>query len=324
MKKFDVVIMNPPYQEQNDKGGGTTNASPLYHFFIEKVIDELSPDYLISINPSRWMIGGRGLDKFRDRMKTDKRIKKIVHFPGGREVFQDVFIRGGVSYFLWDKNYNGECEFVAKGISIKRSLNEFDIILQDNQAISILKKVVSATALWMNKEWAIQTPFGVVSSFKDWSNSGTSCYSVGTKINFIALNVFTDKFKIKNKWKVATSKACNLDSSGVMAIATNFFIIEPKAICTQTYIIVNVFENKKEAENFITYTHTKFFRFMLGLRTLTQDINKEKFAWVPDLGDYTKPWTDAELYDKFNLTEQERGYIGSKIKTLAKVDKNDI
>jgi len=310
-----AVIMNPPYQINNDKGGGTTHASALYNVFIETILNDLSPNYLVSINPSRWMVGGRGLDDFRDKMLADHRIKKIVHFPGDKEVFSTVQIKGGVNYFLWQKDYNGQCEFVVGNSTTNRYLDEFDIVLQDNQAMTILKKVRSNSNHWMNKPWAVQTPFGLVSSFNDWKKEGVPCYSIKRQVHFCSENVVVDKFKIKDKWKVATSKAGNVGNTGVCDIST-LFLIEPGAICTQTYIVVNVFDSKKEAENFMSYMKTKFFRFMLGLRTLTQDINKEKFAWVPDVEDYSTTWTDAELFKKFDLTRQEQRYIDGRYKEL--------
>ena len=79
-----AVIANFPYQMQTEaqanREGGKQQAKPIYHLFIEGVIDNIKPDYFASINPSRWMVGGMGLDKHRERMMNDTRIKKIVHF----------------------------------------------------------------------------------------------------------------------------------------------------------------------------------------------------------------------------------------------------
>lgn len=318
MKHFDVVAMNPPYQLSD--GGNSASAKPLYQRFIEKVIDELKPDYLLSINPSRWMVGGKGLDDFRKKMIADRRIKIIVHFPGNNEIFTEVSITGGVNYFIWDKTHNGTCEFVVGNTSTDRNLDEFDIVVQDNNAIKILKKIISQSNKWIDKRCISRKPFDLATNFSNWQKSGTPCYSTGRKINFVSPNDFTDKHNIVGKWKVATSKANGAaqeqDNMGAKRVLSNAFVIEPGAVCTETYIVVNVFNTRSEAENFISYVKTKFFRFMLGLRVLTQDINKEKFAWVPDLDDYSKSWTDQELYEKFGLTRQERAYIESKIKEI--------
>lgn len=311
-----AVIMNPPYQME-DGGGGKNgrSAKPIYNLFVETIIDELSPDYLVSINPSRWMVGGKGLDQFRDRMTHDYRMKNIIHFPGEKEVFKDVSIKGGVNYFLWDKKYNGKCLFNG----MERFLDEFDIVIQDNQAISILKKVIGKTEKWLGQKCASRKPFGIESDFSNWKPLGTICYSIRHKVNYVDNDAFTDKNCILEKWKVAISKATVEGASftgNVRTYINGGFIIEPNAICTETYLIVNTFDSKKESENFITYMKTKFLRFMFGLRNTTQSISKEKFNWVPDMEDYSDPWTDEELYKKFNLTRQEREYIESKIKEL--------
>lgn len=323
MPKCDklIVIGNPPYQINNDKCGDTTHSSALYHKFVEVVIDNIKPDLFSFIIPSRWMIGGRGLDEHRERMMKDKRLKKIVHFNNPREVFPGAAISGGVNYFLWDKTYNGSCEFTSGDVTKFRNLDENDIILLDNGADDILKKIKSKTSKWMNKPWAIQSPFGVVSSFNEWKNEGVKCISVKQAINFISSNDFNDKNNIKDKWKVCTSKATSEgniteDDSGTRSVATIFFIIEPGTICTQTYIVVNVFDDESSALNFIEYMKTKFFRFMLGLRVVTADVNKEKLAWVPDQEDYSTTYTDEFLYKQYNLTPEEIQHIETKIKAI--------
>jgi len=308
--------MNPPYQASNDKGGSKTHASPLYNLFIETIIDALLPAYLVSINPSRWMVGGRGLDKFRQRMMADRRMKTIVHFPGSFSVFPSVKIDGGVNYFLWDRSYDGKCEFVVENTVSHRYLDTYDIVLQDNNAVEILEKVKRHCSSWMDKSWAIQTPFGIHTSYKDWREKGVPCYSSGKEINFCGKEAFTDKLQIRKKWKVLIGEAFGESGTESFRVIGVPFIIEPGAICTQTYIVVNVFDSKEEASNFVSYMKTRFFRFMLWLRKATQHINRNKLAWVPDVEDYTTAWTDKELYDMFGLTRQERSYIESKIKVL--------
>lgn len=319
-----AVVGNPPYQKQSEAqknrktDGGKQQAKPIYHLFVEEIIDHVKPDYFSFIIPSRWMVGGMGLGSFRKRMMNDRRIKKIVHFSGRKDIFKNVSIAGGVNYFLWQKKYNGECEFVDENIILKRNLNDYDIILQDNKAICVLQKTQTNCSKFISQRTIGNKPFGLPTNYSTWTSSGTKCISQGKKEHFINQSGFTDKHNILNKWKVCTSKARNTtkDRSGAMAIFTNFFIIEPGTICTQTYIVVNCFNTKTEAENFISYMKTKFFRFMLGLRAPTQDINKEKFAWVPDLEDYSRSWTDEDLYNKFGLGGDEIRYIESKIKPI--------
>lgn len=324
-KPLQVVIMNPPYQVQS---GDSPQAKPIYHKFIEKVVDDLNPDYLLSINPSRWMAGGMGLDDFRKRMMKDRRIKNIVHFPGTKEVFPSVSIGGGVNYFLWAKSFSGDCEFVVEDISVKRDLRKYDIIVQDNNAILILEKTFEKNKKWVSEKVSSINPFLTqFSSSPDISKllssiqtkDATICYGAYKEIIYAQREAFRDKKGTINKWKVVVGKVmmegANFKGNVKQYLKTPF-IIEPSAICTETYIVVNAFETEEEAKNFITYMKTKYFRFMVSLRVSGQNISKDNFSWVPDIENYSKPWTDIELYAKFGLDSQEIAYIESKIKEL--------
>ena len=90
--QFDVIIGNPPYQL--DDGGYGTSAAPIYQLFVEKALD-LDPRYAVFVTPSRWMAGGKGLDKYREKMLSDKRMRRIVDYPKLYEGFPGVKIRGG-------------------------------------------------------------------------------------------------------------------------------------------------------------------------------------------------------------------------------------
>ena len=311
-----AVLGNPPYNA-NSNG---KDSIPIYHLFVEAVIDNIKPDYFSFIIPSRWMVGGKGLDKHRERMMNDRHMKKIVHFAGEREIFNTVSIKGGANYFLWSKEHDGECEFVNGNTTTNRFLNEYDIIVQDNNALSLLKKVLKASSKFVSQTCLSRKPFGLRSNFSDFKESGVKCIAIKQTEYFVDPHAFTDNNNALHMWKVCTSKATsegNITSnkSGAMSVATNFFILEPDSICTETYLVVNKFPTRKEAENFILYMKTKFFRFMLLLRLATQNISKDSFGWCPLLN-YSESWTDKELSEHFNLTRQEVAYIESKIKTI--------
>lgn len=309
---YNVVIGNPPYNIPQ-------SLSPYYNKFIEAIIDRLTPDYFSFIIPSRWMVCGKGLGQFRNRMMNDRRMKKIVHFAGDKEVFKTVSVTGGVNYFLFENDYNGECEFVNGNTTTKRFLNTHDIIIQDNNAFGILEKVLSNSSTYIESKCSQQKPFGIRTNFTDFRENGIKCMFAGQNYQFVSSEFVNDRNNIISKWKVCISVAngsAQIDNGGGKRVIADAFLLDPNTVCSESYIVVNVFDSKKEAENFISYMKTKLFRFMLSLRMCNQLYNKGKFSFVPDMLDYSAPWSDAELYKKFGLTRHEIAYIESKIKAI--------
>jgi hypothetical protein len=314
---YDVVFSNPPYQTED--GGFGASARPVYHEIVMYTIDVLKPRYVCMITPSRWMAGGKGLNDYRARMLADKHIRIIQDFPGEREVFPTVSIKGGVSYFLWDRDYNGLCDLNG----IQRDLSEFDVLVRDNTSAQILRKVLAKATVFCDKRVFSRKPFGLPTNFKDWVPEGTEgaveCMSTGKTIRLVDQNVYTDSNNVKSLWKVLVSRATMEGASfcgTLRQLLMGFMVIKPNQICTETYIVAGSFQTKKEADSYAEYMKTRFYRYLLSLRVITQDINREKFAWVPDLGNYSEIWTDAELYQHFGLTKKEQEHVDKSIKTL--------
>ncbi len=171
--QFDVVIGNPPYQL--DDGGFGTSAAPIYQMFVEKAI-ELDPRFLVMVTPSRWMAGGKGLDKYRERMLSDKRLKRIVDYPKLYEAFPGVKIRGGISYFLWCREHNGACEIQTiwdgepTGQIVARHLDAYDVLVRRNEAVPILEKVKAKNEATLERRISSRKPFGLATNFKGKPN----------------------------------------------------------------------------------------------------------------------------------------------------------
>jgi len=166
--QFDVIIGNPPYQL--DDGGYGTSAAPIYQLFVEKALD-LEPRSAVFVTPSRWMAGGKGLDKYRARMLSDKRMRNIVDYPKLYEGFPGVKIRGGISYFLWDSEHNGPCAVQTiwdgqpTGPAVPRPLDAYDILVRRNEAVPILEKVRAKVEPTLDTRVSSQKPFGLRTYF---------------------------------------------------------------------------------------------------------------------------------------------------------------
>jgi len=315
--QFDVIIGNPPYQLSD--GGFGRSATPIYHKFVEQAM-QLNPYYLIMVIPSRWFAGGKGLANFRAEMLSNVRIRKIVDFEDASEVFPRVDVAGGICYFLWDWNHQGPCEITnvhqqEKSVSI-RALNEFPTLIRHNQAVSIIRKILSKKESRMSEQVTSRKPFGLPTNARPmskgdiilrWQN-GEGLY----KREAIKVGI-----EIVDKWKVITSKvsydhAGQPDRNGMRRVLSIVEILPPGYICTETYIVVGAYNSRIEAERLASYLRTRFARFLISQLSFSQDITKDRFMYVPIL-DMNTDWTDEKLYRRYGLTEEETAFIEAKI-----------
>lgn len=316
--KFDVIIGNPPYQLSD--GGAQASASPIYHKFVEQA-KKLNPNYLIMIIPSRWFAGGKGLDGFRAEMLADRRMKHIVDFHDAADCFPGVEIKGGVCYFLWSKDYQGDCEVIpAIGnkfqTSMLRNIGEYDVFVRLNAAIPILEKVRNKKEPTFDTQMSSRKPFGFPTNFKDFDNvDGDTKIFANGKTGYIKRVKVSVNENLIDSDKVIISKAFNGGYTYPHQIIGKPIIAEKGSCCTETYIVCDILENKKQAQNLCTYMATRFFRFMVFLRKISQDNPKDRFAFVP-IQDYNQPWTDEKLYAKYGLNEEEIAFIESMIRPM--------
>ena len=318
--KFDVIIGNPPYQLSD--GGAQASASPIYHKFVEQA-KKLNPDYLVMIIPSRWFAGGKGLDAFRAEMLADKRMKTIVDFHDAADCFPGVEIKGGVCYFLWEKNHQGECEVVPvvsgkMQTPMARDIGKYDVFVRLNEAIPILEKVQSKNEITFDTKMSSRKPFGFPTNFKDFHTNfsdGMIKVFANNEIGYLSRNKVSVNADWIDKDKVIISKAYNGGYTYPHQIIGKPIVAEKGSCCTETYIICDVLENAEQAQNLCSYICTKFFRFMVFLRKVSQDNPKDRFAFVP-VQDYNKPWTDEELYAKYDLTAEEIAFIEKMVRPM--------
>lgn len=321
---FDVIIGNPPYQMSD--GGSAGGAVPIYHLFVEQA-KKLNPRYLSMIIPSRWFAGGRGLDEFREVMKTDRHIKCLVDYPKSRDCFSGVDIAGGVCYFLRDKEYVGSCEFISRQgeseDSSKRFLDEFNVVIRDSRGVDIIHKVQSFNERPMSDVMLTVSPFGL-RSFERGSERKTKdgvvvISSKGT--GYINRSDVKKNSKLINQYKVFVGYL-NPDRAGVNNAAdcmsnviTKIRFAGPNEVVTETYIVPFCSKVKSEVENCASYLRTRFARLLIYLTLSSMHIAQSNLSFVP-MQDFSKPWTDAELYRKYKLTDQEIEFIESMIRPM--------
>ena len=326
--KFDVIIGNPPYQLTINEAGKGLGAIPIYQKFVEQA-KRLMPNYLVMIIPSRWFAGGVGLTTFRKDMLSDTRIHTIVDYINAKECFPEADPNGGVCYFLWDKTYHGLCNYVNvfqgnKSLSI-RNLDEFPIFIRRNEALSIVKKVLSKKEKTLSSTGGCspQTPYGFLSTFV---GPETRTYDDDCEIRSskgwmcVPRDEVTKSRETIDLYKPMISKlscehAGNPDKNGMYRVLSRMELLNPGQICTQSYLTVCPSKSKQEAKNCYEYLRTNFVRFLILQTLVGMNISISNFIFVP-WQDFSKPWTDAELYAKYGLSAEEIAFIESMVKPM--------
>jgi site-specific DNA-methyltransferase (adenine-specific) len=318
--KFDVIIGNPPYQISD--GGAGASAIPLYHKFVQQA-KSLNPRYLTMIIPARWFAGGRGLDGFRQEMLKDNHTRKIVDFHNASDCFPGVEIKGGVCYFLWDRDKRGDCEVVPVVSGqflepVKRSLDAYDVFVRLNDSIPILEKVLAKKEKKFSEQMSSQKPFGFRTNFKGYKLSkfkGAIKIYAFKEQGWIERDKISSNIQWVDEFKVIISRSYNGGYTFPHQIINKPIIAEKGSCCTETYIVCDIISNETRAINLRDYITTKFFRFLVFLRKVSQDNPKDRFSFVP-LQNYDEPWTDEKLYKKYGLTKNEIGFIESMIRPM--------
>lgn len=318
--KFDVIISNPPYQLSD--GGQKASATPIYQRFVEQA-RKLRPRYMSFVIPARWFSGGRGLDAFREEMLKDTRLRKLVDYTDSEDCFPGVDIAGGICYYLWDRDHPGLCEVTTihngNQKTVLRKLDEYPIFIRHNEALAIIEKVEKKEKLFYNQRVSSQKPFGLRTYVKPTDHGDITLRFNGGVGPFWRKDV-PQAVEWIDKWKVIMSyltydHAGRADKDGKRKVFSTMEVLPPQSVCTETYLVVDAFETEEEANNLLSYLKTRFVRFLVAQTTSTQHIAKANFAFVPVL-DFSRRWTETDLSDRYDLTEEEVEFISSMVKEM--------
>lgn len=333
--KFDVIIGNPPYQLSD--GGAFASASPLYQKFVVQA-KKLNPRYLSMIIPARWYAGGKGLDEFRKEMLSDDRLSCIHDYPIGADCFPGTRIAGGVCYFLWSRDQHGECDVYShKGNIISSHMarplleENADTFIRINEAIPVLRKVQSFGEKSFSSIVSTRKPFGLASDFfanphkyglpdvseekHDGSITIIGTYKSKTVERYARQTYpFPSGHGYIGRYKVFVSQVLDNGFDWTRE-RLRPFLGNPHDVCTETFLCVGCYDSKEEAQNVISYMNTKFFHLLMHLKKVSHHVVAKVYGFCP-MQDFSKPWTDEELYIKYGLTDEEIAFIESNIKSM--------
>ena len=342
--KLDAIVGNPPYQVIDEGNAASDAGAPIYYKFV--ILSKLiKPNFISMIMPSKWMVGGRSeLSSFLQDMKEDFHLSYMKDYRNDRYIFPTAHNDGGILYFLWDyhkKNADIDYTYVTiNGLVIRtvtRLKNRFsNYIIRDTRIIPILDKIYPTNKIIEEKErfsYIISKtrPFGLRKdifnspekypnsklNIKKFENSykvyGVKGKKGGAKrmTGYITLADVTDKYGALKKYKIFFTTTYSSDA----VTPPNYIKGYKNELCTETFLVIGPFSSEDEMDNCASYIDTDFFRFLLFIGHGTMQVNQAVFAYVP-LQDFSKPWTDADLYAKYGLTDEEIQFIESMIKPM--------
>lgn len=317
--KFDVIIGNPPYQDNQSSQNCTTNrafSSAIYPQFIDLAMS-LTSRYVSLITPSRWMTKtGQGIDEeWVDKMIDGNHFITIHDFYDALGCFPNVEIKGGVNYFLLSPQYNGDCKLVIHSSNSTQTLVEplnssgAGIIIRDPFASNIYSKVKAVEislqhnsnfSKYVGPQHFFDKNGLLTTRWRDYSLVRDNIYSVKYYLNkqvepkgfaWIKETDIPKNADVRHLHKVYISKAFNGGDSFPHQIIGRPFYGEPNSVCSQTYLVIGynpqkALLSKIECKNIIKYIQTCFFRFLVFIKKKTQDNPSSVFSFVP-IQDFT-------------------------------------
>lgn len=344
---FDAVVGNPPYQLMGGSGG--TNDAPIFQYFADAA-SSITTHFVSLIIPAKWFAAGREsqLKAFRERMLGCGHIRKLFAFADAHSLFPTAEIKGGVCYYLEDREHDGKCEYSlnenGKTDTATIAMNEFPIFIRNPRTAAIVRKVVGARQRDGRDETvstiiSADTPFGIptnpgeskktpfaVSDKKTTEFDTALYYWKGGKriVGYVRGKAITKNASDVKLDKVFIPGAYGAGESFPHQILGEPEVAPKKSVCSQTYLYAK-FNSHEEATNFSSYLKTRFFRILVCAAKVTQHAQDRVYRFVP-LQDFTSrsdiDWSrpvseiDAQLYAKYGITKSEQKFIESMIKPM--------
>lgn len=324
--KFDVVIGNPPYQKTTGKetSKGVASGTTIYDRFVINSI-KLSSNFVCMITPTKWFCGNKKLDALRETLLTDKMVE--MHIFYANDVFPNI-IMDKICYYLYGKNYAGDCNIVTHSrgnaestCSIRKlAIEGLDCFIENDIEASIVLKVLNHRENRIENKVSSQNPFGLISSTRgsiiSYGNcniglhyTGYECQ--GDNMGYLEIDDIPKGRDLIKAHKVLYPHGGSTNDR----IFTRVLYAGPNEVCTQSYLVVGPFDSKATCENVIGYLKTKFVRVLIRVRKVDQHLDSDRLRFVP-VQDFSKPWTDQMLYEKYGLTQEEINYIEDTIKPM--------
>lgn len=344
--KFDIIIGNPPYQLSfGIDGGNSANAKSIYNLFISQAI-ALQPKYLCMITPSRWMTKtAQGIpEEWVDGILKMHNFRQVIDFEDASECFPNNEIKGGVSYFLYDRDYNGPCDYYYHDSKEKKiyhrngfldSMNA-GIVIRDPKSYEIIEKIASIEGRYYedNNFSKLVSPKHfyddsdmLTSNWKDYKSEKDSVhnikYYVSKSFNDSSFGWISLQQIPKHKETVGLHKvfipAAGGSGNDDLVLGKPFYG-EPNSVCSQTYLVIGWDAsapklNETQCLNIIKYIQTRFFRYLVSVKKKTQNGPRGVYQFVP-LQDFNEEWTDEKLFAKYGLTDEQISLIKKSIREV--------
>lgn len=342
LMKFDVVIGNPPYQEEAQ--GDNTAGLPIYHKFIEEVY-KISPVVEL-ITPARFLFNaGQTPKAWNEKMLQDPHFKVVYYEQDSSGIFPNTDIKGGVSISYRDVNKEfgaigtftsyPELQSIMKKVSFRKNYDSIGEIIYSQTKFNLeslynehpeYKEIIGSNG---NDKRFRNNIFDKISIFTEIEKNKDDIKILGLVNKKRSYRYIPKRFvELDNdnldRYKVLIPAA---NGSGIIGeVLSTPLIGTPQIGFTQTFMALGSFENIEEAEHLLKYVKSKFLRIMLGTMKITQhNLAKEVWKNVP-LQDFTSssdidwsktiPEIDQQLYAKYGLSEEEIDFIETKVKEM--------